>query len=81
MAKITLEATDLKTVKEAADLLGVSEITVWRYVNKGKMLSTKIAGRRLIPISEITRVLAELQLQRALAEQAVESSVDSSDNG
>ena len=72
MARITLEAKDLLTVEEAAGRLACQPITVWRWVNKGKLVSTKIAGRRLIPLSEIERVLAE---------QAAESGVDSSDNG
>ena len=72
MARITLEASDLFTVEDTAGRLGRQPITVWRWIQKGALVSVKIAGRRLIPLSEIERVLAE---------QAAESGVDSSDNG
>ena len=57
--EITLNPNDLLSVDEAADRLHVKPLTVWRWIKKGKLVSVLLVGRRLIPISEIDRVLAE----------------------
>lgn len=39
--------TTLYTKKEVAELFGVSEITIHRFVTSGKLSSTKIGGKRM----------------------------------
>jgi excisionase family DNA binding protein len=43
------------TSKEIAEILGVSEIWVWRRVRSKELPSYKIGGRRLFKIEEIER--------------------------
>ncbi len=45
-------------VKEAADLLNISEETLWRWIRFGKVRAIRLpSGRYRIPESEITKVL------------------------
>lgn len=45
---------DLYSINEIADLLGVTPITVRRYVKEGKINAVKVASRLIrIPFSEI----------------------------
>lgn len=44
---------------EASHLLGISKSTVYRLVNSGKIRMIKVAGRSVIPNSEIRRVASE----------------------
>jgi len=51
----------LKSVKETADLLGVSEKTVYNFIKQGHLKPTRIggvkkAGRTFIHISEINKI-------------------------
>ena len=57
MAKITatVEIEDLYDVDEAADLLGKGVATIWRRIRDDKIIVVRIAGRTLIPKSEIER--------------------------
>lgn len=48
---------DLITPKEAADLLKVSQVTLWRYEKQGKVKCYGIGGRRLYKRSEIINSL------------------------
>ncbi len=59
MARIVLNNEDLKTVNEAADLIGVQPVTIWRKIRSGKIISVWIGNNRYIPIDEVNRVLAE----------------------
>ncbi len=43
----------LFTIKEAAKLLSISEITIYRHTKKGDMPSTRIGRRVMIPASYI----------------------------
>jgi excisionase family DNA binding protein len=45
---------------EAARLIGVSEDTLWRMVQRKQIRSIKVAGRRLVPYAEIERLLAQV---------------------
>lgn len=40
--------TELIGIKEAADILGVSQVTVWRWVKEGKLLPTSRIGKQAI---------------------------------
>jgi excisionase family DNA binding protein len=53
------------TVNEAAEILGLSRITVYRGTQSGKILSRKVGGRPLIPASWIS-ALASSQPEPAL---------------
>jgi len=61
MAKITatVEIEDLYDVDEAADLLGKGVATIWRRIRDNKIIVVRIAGRTLIPKSEIERLKNE----------------------
>lgn len=48
----------LYRLKEAANLLGVKSITIWRWCNDGKIAHVTLpSGQRRIPASEIERIL------------------------
>ncbi|MEN6544925.1 MAG: MTH895/ArsE family thioredoxin-like protein [Armatimonadia bacterium] len=52
-------AEDLLTLAEAAEALGVSEITVKRYIYAAKMTSIKLpGGQHRVPRSEVDRLLS-----------------------
>jgi len=61
MAKIkaTVEIQDLYDVDEAADLLSKGIATIWRRIRANKIIVVHIAGRTLIPKSEVERLIAE----------------------
>lgn len=62
MTKITVdvEIADTSTVEEAAKSLGVSVPTIWRRIRDKQFVVIRIAGRTLIPQSEIERAKKEL---------------------
>ena len=43
-------------IQEAASALGVSYVTIYRWIKSGKIVPIRIAGRTLIPKSEIERL-------------------------
>lgn len=51
------ESPDLITPKEAAALLKVSAVTLWRYEKQGKIKCYGIGGRRLYKRSELINSL------------------------
>lgn len=57
--KVVVEIPDAHGVEEAAILFGVGVATVWRWLAKGKLKGIKLAGRTLIPASEIERLKKE----------------------
>ena len=48
----------LKSMKQAAETWGVSVYTVRRLANAGRVLTVTVGRRRLIPESEIARIVA-----------------------
>jgi len=54
----------LVSIKDAAAILAISPWTVRAWVTQGKMSSAKLGTRRLIPESEIDRLLSEAIVQR-----------------
>ena len=58
MAKITatVEVDDVHSVEEAAELLDKGVATIWRRIRDNKILVIRIAGRTLIPKTEIERL-------------------------
>jgi excisionase family DNA binding protein len=69
------ETERLVPVDEAAYRLGVSPWTIRWWIQQGRIASNKLGARRLIPVSEIERLIAEsrrparreLQAARAVA--------------
>lgn len=49
----------LVSIKEAAAILGVSHWTLRAWITQGKVASAKLGTRRLIPESEINKLLTE----------------------
>lgn len=46
-------------VNDAARLYGVSRSTLYKLFSEGKLKPTMIGGRRLVPVAEMERLLAE----------------------
>ncbi len=46
-------------VSESATALGISYVTLYRWIKAGKLLPIRIAGRTLIPKSEVVRLQGE----------------------
>ncbi|MBA7486176.1 hypothetical protein ES707_21729 [subsurface metagenome] len=44
---------------EAAQLIGISYATLYRWIKAGKLMPIRIAGRTLIPKSEVERLKSE----------------------
>jgi excisionase family DNA binding protein len=51
-------------IKNAAEILAVSHWTLRAWITQGKISSAKLGARRLIPESEINRLLTETITQR-----------------
>ena len=51
-------STNLIAIAEAARMLGVSTFTVRRLANAGALKTVNVGARRLVPFSEIERVVA-----------------------
>jgi excisionase family DNA binding protein len=49
----------LLSVDEAAETLGLSSWTIRAWIGSGRIGSTKLGSRRLIPSSEVTRLITE----------------------
>ena len=60
MAQIVLNLPDLYETNEAARMLGIGYVTVYRWIKSGKLIPVRIEGlkngRTLIPKSEIVRL-------------------------
>lgn len=54
----------LVSIKDAAAVLAISPWTVRAWITQGKISSAKLGARRLIPESEINRLLTETITQR-----------------
>jgi len=63
MSKNVLQAETteerLTPIEEAAHRLGLSHWTLREWIQHGKIASNKLGGRRLIPVSEIERLINE----------------------
>jgi len=47
----------LISIREAAERLGVSEWTVGRWARQGRFTTVKLGGRRLVPETELDRII------------------------
>lgn len=54
--KLTFESKDLLPMGEAAKLLGISAMTLHRWVLSGQIQAVKVGAYRAIPRSEVERL-------------------------
>ncbi|GAJ07356.1 unnamed protein product, partial [marine sediment metagenome] len=47
----------------AAEILGVTRMTIWNWIKEGKLQVVIVAGLRMIPQSEVERVKREIKEQ------------------
>lgn len=45
--------------KRAAELLNVSRMTIWTWIQEGKLVPIEVGGWKMIPLSEIERIKKE----------------------
>ena len=60
----------LVSIKDAATILAISPWTVRAWITQGKITSAKLGTRRLIPESEINRLLTDAITQRTAVKDA-----------
>ena len=56
MPKVILNTDEVYDAAEAARLIGIGYATLYRWIKGGKLISVKLAGRTLIPKSEVKRL-------------------------
>ncbi len=56
---VSTELQEYYTTPQAAKVLGIGRMTAFRWVNSGKIQTKMVAGMRLIPGSEIARIMKE----------------------
>lgn len=56
MSKILVDMDDVVSVDTAAEQIGISVPTAWRWIKKGKLVKISLAGRTLVPKTEIDRL-------------------------
>ncbi len=44
-------------VREVAEILGIAERTVWRWLREGRLKRVKVGGATLIPADEVERLI------------------------
>jgi len=54
---ITISVQDAFSYKDAARELGVTTMTLWRWVRDGKIAAVQLGRYKFIPKSEVERVL------------------------
>lgn len=54
----------LISIDKAADILGLSPWTIRAWITQGKITSAKLGARRLIPQSELDRLISESLVPR-----------------
>lgn len=59
MPKITVDTGEVYDATEAADKIGIGYATLYRWIKGGKLIAIKLAGRTLIPKSEVERLQKE----------------------
>ena len=58
--QITIESGDLYSVKRVAESLGKPRITIYRWIETGKILSIKLGGIIFIPVTEVERLYEDM---------------------
>lgn len=57
--KIVVDTGEVYSAKEAADLIGIGYATIYRWIKDHKLIPIKLAGRTLIPKTEVERLQTE----------------------
>ena len=70
MPKIVVDTGEVYGSKEAARKIGIGYATLYRWIKSSKIIPIKLAGRTLIPKSEVER------LQTARAPRSKELSIE-----
>lgn len=67
---ITIQTSDLMRVGQAASELGRPPLTIYRWVEKGRMLAVKFDGILYVPRSEVERIKSAEAAQAAVSAPA-----------
>lgn len=59
MPKIAVDTGEFYSATEAANLLKIGYATIYRWIKSSKLIPIKLAGRTLIPKSEVERIQKE----------------------
>jgi excisionase family DNA binding protein len=54
--EITISVKDALSYKDAARELGITTMTLWRWVRDNKIIAVKLGRYKFIPVSEIERI-------------------------
>ena len=57
--KVNFETNDLLSMSDAAKALGVTRITLYRWIDSGKIETVSFGGYRAVHIKEIERLKGE----------------------
>ena len=60
-----IELHDFVNQTRAAEILGISRMTVWQWLKEGKIQAVIVGGLRMIPRSEVERLKQEMNEQAA----------------
>jgi len=56
LQEIKVQSADIITVPAAAKLLGKPKMTLYRWIDAGKVISIKLGGILFIPVTEVERL-------------------------
>ena len=56
MTKVLVDTGEVYTTTEAAKLIGIGYATLYRRIKAGELFVVKLAGRTLVPKSEVERI-------------------------
>lgn len=62
---IRVESTDLMSIQQAASKLHKPRSTIYRWANKGKIITIRLGGILFVPTSEIERLRNEQATESA----------------
>jgi len=56
MPKVIVDMDDVVSVNDAAEQIGKGVATIWRWIKADQIHTVRLAGRTLIPKSEVERL-------------------------
>ena len=56
MTKVLVDTGEVYTTAEAAKLIGIGYATLYRRIKDGELIVVRLAGRTLVPKSEVERL-------------------------
>jgi len=59
MTNRPIELRDYINQTDAAEILGISRMTIWQWMKDGKIQVALVGGQRMIPRSEVERLKQE----------------------